>query len=125
MTDLLRFPDGVRGKTYRHRFKFSGISGSIGSSKIRLMVKFRDSDRDSAALVRIDNDLLGGIAIVTATSPYEIDITITDNVMAKLPPQDLSIGIHLEMPDGTTAPVEKLDPKWTVQPHAVHVVGLP
>jgi len=89
-----------------------------------MMVKQNVSAPDSAALVSIDNALLGGITIVTATSPYEIDIVISDTVMATLPTGGLVAGVQIELPDGTTEEVE-MDQTFRVSGDVVRAVAAP
>lgn len=119
----IAFPTAKRGSTYKHRLRFTGTSGSIADCLIRMMVKRYSSDLDDDALVSIDNDQLGGITIVSATTPYEIDIEIADDVMAGLPVKTLYAGIQLELPDGTTQELDDLDPDFEVTADAVRATA--
>lgn len=117
-----RFPTAKRGSTYKHRLSFTG-TGTIADCVIRMMVKRHSADADEDALVSIDNDELGGISIITATSPYEIEITIADDVMALLPAKTLIAGIQIELPDGTTQELDDLDPDFEVSADIVRAVA--
>jgi hypothetical protein len=116
----IKFPRAKRGNSYEHRLKFEGTSGSIASCKLYMFVKRKTEDPDSAALAKIDNETpTGGISIVTATSPYEIDIKISDEVMATLPAGDLVAGIQIELPDGKTEEIENIEWAFPVRADVV------
>lgn len=120
----IHFPDAKRGSTYKHRLSFTG-TGSIADCVLRMMVKQFSSDSDEQAFVSIDNDELGGITIVTSTSPYVIEIEISDDVMATLPPKGLFAAIQIELPDGTTQEIDDLDPRFLVLADGVRATAQP
>lgn len=122
----IRFPAAKRGSTYSHTLDFSVSSGSIADCVLRMMIKRYASDADSEALVSIDSDALGGIEIITPTSPCRIRITIADDAMATLPaPKNLVAGIQVELPDGTTEEITNLDQTFPVRADVVRATASP
>lgn len=128
---MTKFPIARRGSTYRHQLEIAVTSGSIADCILRMMVKSSFDDADAAALVSIDNDLLGGITVVSPTAPIVIEIEIDDAVMATLPAGGsgnttrLVAGIQIELPDGTTEEIENLDPSFYVRADIVRAVASP
>lgn len=129
---MTTFPLARRGSTYRHQLQIAVTSGSIADCILRMMVKSSFDDADAAALVSIDNDLLGGITIVSAVAPIVIEIEIGDSVMASLPTTGTGssatrfvAGIQIELPDGTTEEIEELDPSFYVKADIVRAVASP
>jgi hypothetical protein len=118
---LQAFPRAVLGKTYETTLSVGVAAGSFTNCILRMKIKRRASDPDSAALVALDNADLGGLSVVGGGT--SILITIRDSVMASFLPvagDTLSAGISVETPDGKTWPIKDLSPDFFVDPHPVH-----
>lgn len=122
-----RFPVCTRGSTYRHTLPpIYFTSGSLTDCVIRMMVKLKNSDADADALISIDNDEIGGVTVISATSPAVIEIEIPDDMTADLPaPKRLFAGIQIELADGTTEEIEGIDQDFLVKADAVRAVASP
>jgi hypothetical protein len=111
---MIKLPNAKRGSTFRRSITFSGTSGTIASSIVRVFVKQRLTDLDSNALLQLDNQSLGGVTIIAATTPYEIEVEVNAALMAALPAKEVFVAVQIEAQDGTVQEVENLEQRMLV-----------
>jgi hypothetical protein len=128
---IQRFPTARRGSSYSHTLQISVTSGTISGCTLRMMIKAGRNDADAAALISLDNALLGGLTIISATAPITIGIAITDTALAAIPITGSSsvvrlyANIQVELPDGTTEELDNIEDVFLVRSDIVRAVASP